>query len=208
MALKDKWMVITRPAHQAESFQLKLEAVGANTILFPLIEIAPPDDLVLVKKQLGDLQNYDLVIFVSANAVEQTFKYIDTAQLALLTIATTGRKTASALESAGVKIDFFPTEIFNSEALLAIPNFKSFCEGKNIAIIRGEGGRDLLRDELLKNAHSVDYINTYQRIFPQKNLDLLEQYAKQGELDTILLTSGTSVVNFFALVTATRISMR
>jgi len=204
MALKDKWMVITRPVHQAESFQLKLEGVGANTILFPLIEIAPPDDLVLVKKQLGDLQNYDLVIFVSANAVKQTFKYIDPTQLALLTVATTGKKTASALESAGVETDFFPTEIFNSEALLAIPDFKSFCEGKNIAIIRGEGGRDLLRDKLLQIANSVDFINTYQRICPQKNLDSLEKHAMQAELDIILLTSGTSVMNFFALVAANK----
>jgi uroporphyrinogen-III synthase len=169
-----------------------------------LIEIAPPNDLALVKKQLGELQNYDLIIFVSANAVEQIFKYIEPAQLDLLTVATTGKKTASALDSFGVKSKFSPSEIFNSEALLAMPDFQSYCEGKNMAIIRGEGGRDLLRDELLKTAASVDYINTYQRFCPQKELDVLEQHAKQAELDIILLTSGTSVMNFFALAAATK----
>ncbi len=204
MTLKDKWIVITRPAHQAENLQLKLETAGAHAILFPLIEIAPPDDLELVKKQLDNLQSYDLVIFVSANAVEQMFNFIEPAQLASLKVATTGKKTALALENVGVKTDFFPTETFNSEALLALPDFKSFCDDKNIAIIRGEGGRDLLRDELLQIATSVDYINSYQRVCPQKELDLLEQHAKQGELDTVLLTSGTSVINFFALVTASK----
>lgn len=204
MSFKDKWVVITRPAHQTENLQLKLDEVGAHTILFPLIEIAPPDDLELVKKQLDNLQNYDLVIFVSANAVEQMFRYIEPAQLESLKVATTGKKTASALEDNAVKTDFCPVQIFNSEALLAIADFKSFCEGKNIAIIRGEGGRNLLRDELLQIATSVDYINTYQRVCPQTNLDMLEQHAKQGELDTVLLTSGTSVVNFFALATATK----
>jgi len=200
MSLNDKWVVITRPAHQTENLQLKLEAVGVHTILFPLIEIAPPDDLALVKKQLDNFQNYDLVIFVSANAVEQTFNYIESAKFELVKVATTGKKTASALEGAGVKADFFPAQIFNSEALLAIPDFKEFCDGKKIAIVRGEGGRDLLRDELLLIASSVDYINTYQRTCPQKNLDLLEQHARKGELDAVLLTSGTSVTNFFNLV--------
>lgn len=204
MSLKDKWVVITRPAHQTENLQLKLEVAGADTILFPLIEIAPPNDLALVKKQLNNFQSYDLVIFVSANAVEQTFKYIELTKFESVKVATTGKKTASALKNAGVKTDFFPTEIFNSEALLAMPDFKSFCEDKNIAIIRGEGGRNLLRDELLQIANSVDYINTYQRICPQKTLNLLEQHAKQGELDVVLLTSGTSVKNFFALATATK----
>ncbi|MCK5664587.1 MAG: uroporphyrinogen-III synthase [Thiotrichaceae bacterium] len=198
-SLKDTWVVITRPAHQTENLQLKLESVCANTILFPLIEIAPPEDLALVKKQLDNLQNYDLVIFVSANAVEQTFNYIESAKFKSVKVATTGKKTGSLLEDAGVKIDFCPSQIFNSEALLATPNFKLFCEGKSIAIIRGEGGRNLLRNELLKIASSVDYINTYQRICPQTNSDLLEQYAEQGELDIILLTSGTSVDNFFSL---------
>ncbi len=55
---------------------------------------------------------------------------------------------------------------------------------------------------IILTVHSVDYINTYQRICPQKNIDLLEKHAKQGELDTILLTSGTRVMNFFALVEA------
>ena len=200
MSFKDKWVVITRPYHQTENLQLKLESAGAHTILFPLIEIAPPDDLALVKKQLDNLQNYDLVIFVSANAVEQTFKTINSAQFDSLKVATTGKKTASTLKDTGVKTDYCPTQIFNSEALLAMPSFKSFCEGKKVAIIRGEGGRDLLRDKLLQIASSVDFINVYQRVCPQKNLDLLEQYAKQGELDIVVLTSGTSVTNFFNLV--------
>jgi len=207
MAINDKWLVITRPAHQTEILRLKLESVGAHSVLFPLIEITPPDDLTLVKKQLSRLQYYDLVIFVSANAVEQTFRYINAMQLAFLktaTVATTGKKTASSLEDKGVTTDFCPTQTFNSEALLALLNFKAFCEGKKIAIIRGEGGRELLRDELLKIAKNVDYINIYQRTCPQTNLDVLQQHANRGELDTVLLTSGTSVINFFALAASTK----
>ena len=197
--LKDKWIVITRPAHQSENLKRKLELMGANPILFPLIEITPPVDLGLIEKQWDNLQAYDLVIFVSANAVKHTFEKISPFALQNVKVATTGKKTADALEQWGIKIGFCPKEIFNSEALLAMPEFSDYCAGKKIAIIRGDGGRDLLRDELQKKGASVDYINTYQRVCPQKDLDVLEQCVKQGELDVILLTSGTSVTNFFGL---------
>jgi uroporphyrinogen-III synthase len=146
------------------------------------------------------LQAYDLVIFVSANAVEQTFKWITSSALNNVKVATTGKKTADALKQFDVKTDFCPKEIFNSEALLEEPNFKAFYSNKKIAIIRGEGGRDYLRDKLQLADANVDYIDAYQRICPQKDLAILEQHAKQGELDIILLTSGTSVTNFFNLV--------
>ncbi len=197
--LKDKWIVITRPSHQSENLKRKLESVGAKPILFPLIEIIPPADLGLLEKQLDNLQAYDLVVFVSANAVNYTFEKISPSVLQNVKVATTGKKTAGALEHLGIKIDFCPKEIFNSEALLSMPEFSDYCAGKKIAIIRGEGGRYFLRDELQKKGASVDYINTYQRACPKKDLDFLEQCAKQDELDIILLTSGASVANFFGL---------
>ena len=197
--LKEKWIVITRPEHQSESLKRKLESAGAKPILFPLIEIIPAADLGLLEKQLDKLQAYDLVIFLSANAVKHTFEKISPPALQNVKVATTGKKTADALAQLGIKIDFCPKEIFNSEALLVIAEFSDYCVGKKIAIIRGEGGRDLLRDELQQKGASVDYINTYRRVCPRKNLDVLEQHAKQEELDVILLTSGNSVANFFDL---------
>ncbi len=199
MALKDKGVVITRPAHQTENLQLKLEEAGAHAILFPLLEIVEPDNLPQIKAQLESLQNYDLVIFVSANAVEQTFKWVSPSVLDKVKIATTGKKTADVLEQHKVKIDFCPKDIFNSESLLAEPNFKDFCVDKKIAIIRGEGGRDYLRNQLELAGATVEYINAYQRICPQKSLAVLEKYANEDKLDAVLLTSGTSVENFFAL---------
>lgn len=200
MTLKDKWIVITRPAHQVENLTRKLKSANAHPILFPLIEITPPRDLVALKKQWNNLQNFDLVVFVSANAVDQSFKWINSFQLQFVKVATTGKKTAEALKKHGVKIDYCPEQLFNSEALLAMSNFKQFCIGKKIAIIRGGDGRDLLRNELLQIKAEVEYINVYQRECPQKNLNVLEQHAKNNKLDIILLTSGSSVCHFFDLV--------
>ena len=200
MPLKDKWIVITRPVHQSENLKRALELEDAKPILFPLIEIIPPADLGLVKKQLDNVQAYDLIVFVSVNAVKHTFEKISPSVLQNVKVATTGKKTADALKQLGIKIDFCPKDIFNSEALLAMLEFSDYCAGKKVAIMRAEGGRDLLRKALQKKDASVDYLNVYQRVCPQKDLAVLEQRAKQGELDVILLTSGTSVANFFGLV--------
>ncbi len=198
--LKNKWVVITRPAQQSKNLEVKLKSAGANVILFPLLQISPPDDLELVKSQLEQLQGYDLVIFVSANAVEQSFHCLDSSDFNGAKVATIGKITADSLLSRGVKVDYCPDKIFNSEALLEIPNFHSFSNNKKIAIIRGEGGRDFLRDELIKNGAEVDYINAYKRTCPQNDLLTLKSYYEQDRLDTVLLTSGTSVTNFFNLV--------
>jgi len=201
VSFKNKWIAVTRPRHQTEHFQRMLEEAEAHTILFPLLEIAPPNDLSLAEKQLNKIQDYDLVIFISRNAVNQAFKTIQVSDLGSVKVASTGKKTAFSLTALNVETNFCPKTLFNSEALLAIPAFKDFCKNKKIAIIRGEGGRDLLRDSLLKVGASVDYIDVYQRVFPQKNLDLLKQYKQRDQLDIVVLTSETSVINFFSLTT-------
>lgn len=198
-SLKNKRIVITRPSHQAKNLQTKLQAAGAEAILFPLLEITPPKDLAFIQKQLENIADYELVIFVSANAVEQTFKWIKVDSLKPIKIATTGKKTAATLTKLGIEIDFCPDQIFNSEALLAMPKFPLFCKDHKVVIIRGEGGRDLLKKSLLKIGAKVDYINAYQRSCPQKNLDFLKLQQRQSKLDVILLTSGSSVTNFFSL---------
>ncbi len=199
VSLKNKWIAVTRPLHQAENFRMMLQRADANTILFPLLEIVPPNDLTVAQKKLNDIQGYDLVIFVSSNAVDHAFKWIKPSDLNTVKIASTGKKTASLLTKLHVDTDFFPETLFNSEALLAIPAFLNFCKNKRIAIVRGDGGRDFLRDSLLNIGANVDYIDVYQRVFPQENIGLLKQYWQRDQLDMVVLTSESSVVNFFNL---------
>ena len=198
-SLKNKWIVITRPEHQALELSKKLLKVGGCPIHFPLIEIQTNIDSPSVKQQLNKLPDYDLIIFVSANAVEQTFNYIDTNKLASSKIASVGKKTAKSLIHRGITVDFCPEQLFNSEALLAMPGFQQFAREKHVAIIRGEGGREHLRKELMKTGAIVDYIDVYRRNYPQKNLKALKEFWDLGELDIILLTSATSVSHFFKL---------
>ncbi len=166
---------------------------------FPLLEIKAPQEYKVVKQKLQKLSDYDLAIFVSVNAVEHALKHIDINILASLKVATTGVKTASLLRSYGISVDYCPDKVFNSESLLALPEMKQFCCGKKIAIIRGENGRDFLHDSLLQVGAEVEYFDVYRRSCPQYNLDTIKQHWEENKLDIILLSSGTSIENFFKL---------
>ena len=205
--LKDKWVVVTRPSHQSEPFQEKLRSAGANVISFPLLAISPSSDQTLAKQQLEKINDYDLIIFVSANAVKQFLKllpkHLPLASMSTLKITAVGKKTAEELTQQGINVSFFPKKIFNSEALLAMPEIKTIgtknVNANKVAIIRGEGGRDLLKAQLQKQGAQVDYINVYKRSCPQTSLKILSEHYKNGQLDIILLTSGNSASNLFDL---------
>ena len=202
--LKDKWIVITRPKHQADSLRIKLEAAGANVVLFPLLEITTPDNICLTKQMLSKIKKYDLGIFTSANAVEYTLKWSNKDQLSYLKIAAIGKKTALLLESHGIHVDFFPKQGFNSEALLAMPEIKLLNSNTNIVIFRGQNGREFLKNGLETQGKKVDYIDVYKRIFPHSDINFLEQCFKKNQLDTILITSGTSLKNLFKFLPENR----
>jgi len=201
--------VITRPLHQAGSIQKKLEAADAHTILFPLLKITDPQDPARAKQQLAQLDSYDLIIFVSPNSVTQSLKWFDksvllnSSTISNTMVASIGKKTAAILQQHGITPDIVPEHHFNSEAFLALPEIQQLgteqATLKKIAIIRGDGGRDLLHDTLLKRGADVDYIDTYQRYCPQTDANILKQHWQRKELDIIMLTSGSSVANLFKL---------
>ncbi len=198
LPLANKWIVVTRPVHQAANITGKLEVAGANVILFPLINIESVDDLPLVRQQLARLSNYDLAVFISPNAVEYTLRELDVCVFRNIKVAAIGKKTKALLEAEGIKVDFSPDEISNSEEFLLIASLLDFVVGKKVVVLRGNGGRELIRNELIKIAQKVDYIDVYKRVFPHKNLQLLKKKFSQGELDIILVTSGNGLKNLFS----------
>lgn len=197
LPLKDKWIVITRPQHQAEKLRLLLEAAGAKIVLFPLLEIQLPDKIALVERQFTSIEDYDLAIFTSANAVSYSLKWLDKSKLETIKIAAIGKKTAKLLEVNRIHVDYFPPQGFNSEMFLAMPEIQSYKTGKRIVILRGQNGREFLKTGLEKQGARVEYFDVYKRTYPQKNLQQLAQYDKKNQLDMILITSGTSLMNLF-----------
>lgn len=198
LPLKDKRIVITRPKHQAHNLRKRLETAGAKVILFPLIEIGEPDDPSLVAESLKKTAKYDLAVFVSPNAVEKTLDKMSSEDFSSMKIAAIGEKTASTLKNHGIDVDFLPTSVFNSEALLKVPELQFFIKGKEVVIIRGSGGREHLKSSLVALGARVEYINVYQRFCPQMDLLQLSKHYQNNEIDMMLITSGASIESLYS----------
>lgn len=196
--LKDRWIAITRPTHQAGRLIKQLESKGAKVIPFPLLEIVDPESPHFLQQQLSNLEHFNTAIFISPNAVEKALNFINKEQLKSLKIAAVGKKTALSLHHHGLSVDYFPSQLFNSEALLALDAMQQ-VKDQHIIIFRGKGGRDVLRDTLQQRGAKVTYSNVYARRCPATNISLLKQHYHQKKLDIIVLTSGESLQHLLRL---------
>ena len=84
---------------------------------------------------------------------------------------------------------------YSSEKLLAELSRRDVNE-KNITIFRGEGGRELLADNLTSRGASVDYCEMYKRQHPSYSSENFEQ-ALGDNLTAILFASGETLENFY-----------
>ena len=138
-------VLVTRPAEQADRLLKMIRDLGGAPQHLPVIAIVEMGNSLQIDEKIRRLLEFDVVIFISANAVHKVIRYID-AHGGLpekLSIACVGAATANALRQFGAEQVIYPKQQFNSEALLDLPVFQS-VQRKKILIIRGEGGRDLL----------------------------------------------------------------
>ena len=155
--LKGKTIVVTRPIEQAKKLVALLENANATPILFPLIEITALADYTAFNAVLTQLPDIDLAIFISTNAVQNAMPRLVQQYPILpkaLQFAAIGPTTAAELQNYGVQHVIKPTERFDSEALLALPQMQQMS-GKNVMIFRGVGGREVLADTLRSEERRV-----------------------------------------------------
>ena len=135
-------IVVTRPAAQASRLLELARAAGAACVPYPTLQIDPIalDDATCARLQ---------------SALEQC-----PAPLAARHAAV-GRATARALEQHGITVDACP-ESANSEGLLELQEFAALA-GRGVLLVKGSGGRELLRDALRARGADVLELAVYRR---------------------------------------------
>ncbi len=202
--LSGKTIVITRPTHQSKELAALISTNNGSSILFPVFEIADPTDTRPLLKQIERLSEFDIAIFISANAVRAAMKFIEVSdsdhQLPATTrLAVVGNATAASLASFGRPADIFPQNKYNSEALLAVEEMIN-VSGKKIIIFRGDGGRELLANTLRERGATVEYAECYQRIKPDNDLTLLLLGLKKSKINAIVVMSNKGLQNLWEMV--------
>jgi uroporphyrinogen-III synthase len=174
-------VLVTRPAEQAGPLCARIEALGGEALRFPTIAIEP-----LVA---SPAEPCDLVVFVSVNAVAHGKQLLPA--LGPVRVAAIGKATAAALREAGIAVDYVPEAGFTSEDLLAHPDLR-LTAGMRALIIRGDGGRELLRETFGARGLDVQVREVYRRVRPPvapAALTALEARWAEGEIDIVTLTS-------------------
>ena len=187
-------IVVTRPREQAADLAQRIERLGGRALLFPLLEIAPISDQAALQEQLVRLAQFDLLIFISPNAVRYGMAAMpplpDTVR-----IATVGQGSAHALRELGITSIIAPTGRYDSEALLALPELQK-VSGWRVAILRGDGGRELLGETLKARGATVEYITCYRRSKPRFDAASLLAAAP----DAITVTSSEALGHLWAIL--------
>ena len=193
-------VIVTRPARQSAGLARQLEVLGATPIVVPAIVILPPADRASLDSVHATLDQYDIAIFVSANAVEYGVPAPKDWPSKLLAMAP-GPGTAAALAATGIAETRIPTSTFDSEGLLALPELRD-VNGKRIVIFRGEGGRGDLGEALLARGARVTYAECYRRAAPATGAAGLSEVLREGRAKALTLTSSEGLDNLCALLDA------
>ena len=194
-------IMITRPERQAEKLVEGIKAEGGEPFLFPTLAIVPAQLSNENQDKIELVNHFDMIIFISPNAVEHGLNHIlaNTQLSDKVLLATIGQGSAKALHTyLGKPADIVPQENFNSEGLLATEAMQNVAN-KRILIVRGNQGREHLKQTLQQRGALVEYLEAYQRVKPEVNPADLEQYLQNNEIAAIVITSAASLKNLVEL---------
>ncbi|MBV1913803.1 MAG: uroporphyrinogen-III synthase [Pseudomonadales bacterium] len=193
-------VLVTRPKNQAAGLIDVLTQAGARVIHYPVLEIEATENSPAQQAILSNLEQFKALIFISANAVRFTAMSLEKHSITLpssIQCFGIGKTTSSLIEQCFGNAALFPEGAADSESLLALEALQQKqINGRNILIIRGEGGRETLKHELQKRDAEVQYLELYRRISPQfskQNPNLLPILLENKGIDLVTVTSGQSL---------------
>jgi uroporphyrinogen-III synthase len=197
-SLNDAGVLVTRAEHQAQGLCRLITRYNGRALRFPAVTILEPQDPGVPAELMREISAYQVIIFISPNAVEWGLRLLPDGIPGTLEIGAVGRSTAQALAESGYPVDIVPQDRFDSEALLETPALRS-VEGKRILVVRGVGGRPLLGDTLSERGAEVTYAEVYRRQCPQTDPSLLlDRWSEQ--VDVVTATSNDILDNLYAML--------
>ncbi len=200
-SLSGRGIVVTRPREHALALAERMRAAGADPILFPTIEILPPENAAAVASVIARLDGFQLAIFVSPTAAMRGHAMVMASRNwpKGLRVAAVGIGTASALEERGCNAVIAPAGEADSEALAELPDLQDL-QGRSVVIFRGQGGREWLRTRLEARGARVEYAECYRRARPDADAGWLLARWQSGGIEAVSITSAEGLGNLFEML--------
>ncbi len=188
-SLAGRRVVVTRAADQSDELVERLTALGAQTVVIPLIEIVEPvDGGQELRAALGQLARYDWLAVTSANGARRVGPGILALGADRPRLAAVGTATAAVMRSeSGFEVDLIPSRQ-TAEALVEL--FPDGDGAGRVLIAQAESASAVLADGLAAKGWQVDVVVAYrtQSVRPSPG-QLLGALAA----DAVLFASGSAV---------------
>jgi uroporphyrinogen III methyltransferase/synthase len=190
-------VIITRDRRQAAELADPLEALGAEVLPVPAIEIREPADPTPLDDAIARLDSYHWLIFTSANGVRYFVDRLDRSAFDLRSlkakICAIGPATRAAVEALHLKVDKMPAE-YVAESLVAAFASEDL-DWKRILLPRAAVARDVVPLELKRRGAHVDVVEAYRTVMPEDAPDRARE-ALARKPHWITFTSSSTVTNF------------
>lgn len=181
-------VLVTRPGEQGIELCSLLERHGIPAYHHPLIDIVAD----LSDTQLSDHLNHaHFIIAVSRHAAQCAQQILSNNGISWPKHAiylAVGQKTAHYLSKCTQQKVHYP-QVSDSEHLLQLPALNN-VEKQNVVILRGNGGRELIKDALVRRGAKVHYSETYKREFIPFDPVSCVSLWKAQQINQIIVTSG------------------
>jgi uroporphyrinogen III methyltransferase/synthase len=196
-------IVVTRAAYRGEELAASLRTLGAEVILLPVIDIAPPLDPEPLRHAAVHSNHYDWIIFTSANGVAAFATQLPKRQICKARIATVGAATRQTAEARGFRVDITPIE-YVAEALIEAFAGEDLNH-RRVLIPSAAVTRDIVPRELRKRGAEVDVVEAYRNVVPQEAAEKAAGIFQEPYPDWVLFASSSAVDNLVQLITVDRL---
>jgi uroporphyrinogen-III synthase len=197
-------ILVGRARGQASALSAQLQALGADVIEIPFIEIRPPSSYQPLDAALKQISEYDWLILTSVNGVDALAARIKRwkiapGQLAHLKIATIGPSTRSATEKIGLEVSIVPPK-YVAESV--VESLRGKVEGQRVLLVRAAVARDVIPLKLREMGATVDVVEAYNTAVPESSRKKLRSVMEDPKRrpQIVTFTSSSTVRNFVALL--------
>ena len=189
--LHGQTVLITRPQEQSISLCQRLTELGAGCSIQPAISIEPPSSWQPVDDALAKIEQFDWLVFSSANGVRYLLDRLiaehgDLRRLSGARLATIGPRTADQLRQYHLHSDLAPEE-YRAEALAAA--LSPDAKGKSFLLARASRGREVLSEQLTAAGGQVTQVVVYESRDIEAADPNIANALGTGTIDWITVTS-------------------
>jgi len=189
-------IVVTRAEEQSGSVATMLSQLGAHVLLVPTIrieaaELSPDNSL-----RISNFRDYDAIIFTSINSVKKFFPHVKALQNfpERPFVVSIGKKTAEALEEAGLAPDLISGKSNTQDLLKSLGN--SDWGGKKVLIPTGNLSSTEIADFVKSRGGIADEVVVYNTLPNDAIGPELRNEVASGQFDVIVFYSPSQVKNF------------